>query len=161
MDLATIFNIFPPEIATLLIAMLPIAELRGSIPVALTVYHLPILSAYFFSVLGNVIPAVFLLWLLGPVSGYLMEKFKWANKFFRWLFNRTRHKFSGKYELWGDLALVLFVAIPLPMTGGWSGAIAAFIFGLPKFKSLLLVGLGVAIAGVIVTLTTVGVISLF
>ena len=160
MDLAAIFHIFPPQIATILIAMLPIAELRGSIPIALTVYQLSIPTAYILSVVGNIIPAIFLLWLLGPVSGYLMQKSKLANKFFIWLFERTRHKFAGKYEIWGELALTIFVAIPLPVTGVWTGTVAAFLFGIPKKKSLILITLGAMIAGVVVTLATLGVISL-
>ncbi|MAF14347.1 MAG: ligand-binding protein SH3 [Parcubacteria group bacterium] len=161
MDLATIFNIFPPEIATLLIAMLPVAELRGSIPIALTIYDLSIPVAYILSVVGNIIPAFFILWLLGPLSGYLIERFSWANKFFDWLFDRTKHKFSGKYEKWGMFALTLFVAIPLPVTGVWTGSVAAFIFGIPKKTSLALITLGALIAGVIVTSLTLGIITIF
>ena len=161
MNLVEVFKIFPSEIATLLIAMLPIAELRGSIPIALTVYGLNIPTAYIVSVVGNMIPVVFLLWLLGPISGYLMEKSKLANKFFTWLFDRTHHKFSGKYKVWGDLALIVFVAIPLPITGAWTGSVAAFLFGIPKKKSLALITLGAMIAGVVVTLATLGVISIF
>lgn len=161
MDFAEIFKVFPPEIATLLIAMLPVAELRGSIPIALAVYNLPVWSAYLFSVIGNVIPAIFILWLLGPISGYLVKKFVWAQKFFDWLFERTRHKFIGKYERWGYLALTVFVAIPLPVTGVWTGCVAAFLFGIPKKTSLALVTLGALIAGVVVSLATLGVISIF
>jgi len=161
MDFVKIFSDFPPEIATILIAMIPLGELRVSLPVALTVYHLPILSAYFFSVLGNMIPVAILIWLLGPVSGYLMEKSRLAGKFFTWLFARTRRKFSGNYERWGYLALVIFVAIPLPLTGAWTGAVAAFLFGIPKKTSLVLCTLGAMIAGVIVTLATLGIISIF
>ena len=144
-----------------MIASLPISELRGSIPIALTVYDLSVPAAYIWSVIGNVIPAIFLLWLLGPASGYLMERFGWANQFFNWLFARTRHKFTGKYQRWGELALVIFVAIPLPMTGAWTGSVAAFIFGIPKKRSLTLISLGIMIAGVIVTLATLGIISVF
>lgn len=155
------FNIFPPVLATLLISMLPIFELRGSIPIALTVYDLDIGTAYLVSVIGNVIPAIFLLWLLGPLSGYLMENYKWANKFFNWLFTRTKHKFSGKYQRWGQIALTLFVAIPLPVTGVWTGSVAAFLFGIPKKTSLILITIGAMISGVIVTATTLGIISFF
>ncbi len=161
MNLAEVFHIFPAPVATFLIAMLPIAELRGSIPIALTVYKLDFISAYVLSVAGNIMPVIFLIWLLGPISGFLMQRFKIANKFFSWLFNRTRHKFSEKYKLWGDLALIIFVAIPLPMTGAWTGACAAFLFGIPKRKSLFLVTSGALIAGIIVTLITLGVISVF
>ena len=161
MNLVEVFKIFPPEIATLLIAMLPIAELRGAIPIALTVYKLSISTSYIVAVIGNIIPVVFLLWLLGPVSGYLMEKSKLANKFFTWLFSRTHHKFSGKYKVWGDLALIVFVAIPLPITGAWTGSVAAFLFGIPKKKSLVLITMGAMIAGVVVTLATLGIVSIF
>ena len=161
MNFAQIFSDFPPQIATLIMAMLPIVELRGSIPAALTIFRLDIFSAYFFSVIGNIVPVFFLLWLLGPAPGYLMQRFSLANKFFTWLFNRTRHKFSGKYEIWGELALIIFVAIPLPITGAWTGSVAAFLFGIPKKKSLILITLGCLIAGVVVTLTTLGIISIF
>jgi len=161
MDFAQWFSIFPPEIATFFISMLPIAELRGSIPIALTIYQLSIAKAYIISVIGNMIPVFFLLWLLGPVSGYLMQRFAWAQKFFTWLFERTRHRFIGKYEKWGELALMIFVAIPLPITGAWTGSVAAFLFGITKKKSLIFITLGAMIAGVIVTLTTLGIISIF
>jgi len=161
MDFASIFSFFPPEIATVLIAMLPVAELRGSIPIALTIYEIDPLSAYFFSIIGNIVPAIFLLWLLGPTSGYLMQRFAWAKKFFGWLFSRTQHKFSGKYEKWGQLALVLFVAIPLPVTGVWTGSVAAFLFGIPKKTSLFLITIGAMIAGLVVTLATLGILTLF
>lgn len=156
-----IFENFPPEVATFLIAMLPIAELRGAIPIALTVYQLEVWPAYVLAVIGNIIPAIFIVHLLGPVSGYLMQRFKIFNKFFTWLFARTKHKFTGKYEKWGNLALMIFVAIPLPITGAWTGAVAAFLFGIPKSKSLIFIGLGAAIAGIIVSLMTLGIISIF
>ena len=73
------------------------------------------------------------------------------DKFFTFLFERTRRKHSKKFEKWGALALITFVAIPLPITGGWSGALAAFVFGIPFKKALPLIFSGVIIAGVIVT----------
>lgn len=84
-----------------------------------------------------------------------------TEKFFDWLFARTRHKFTGQYEKWGELALVIFVAIPLPMTGVWTGSVAAFLFGIPKKRALILVSLGAFIAGIIVTVMTLGVVSFF
>lgn len=155
------FAIFPPEVATFFIAMLPVAELRGSIPIALTIYDLEVLPAYVISVVGNIVPAIFIVYLLGPVSGYLMQRFAIFHKFFTWLFARTRHKFTGKYEKWGTLALTIFVAIPLPVTGAWTGSVAAFIFGIPKSKSLVYISFGAAVAGVIVSLMTLGIISVF
>ncbi|MFA6391757.1 MAG: small multi-drug export protein [Patescibacteria group bacterium] len=155
-DYAGLFNNISPEWATVLIAMLPIAELRASIPIALGVYDLPVLESYFLSVAGNIFPVIFILWLLEPFSRWLSAHSKFFKKFFDWLFLRTRKKFAAKYEKWGLLALAIFVAIPLPATGAWTGAIAAFLFGIPFKKSIVSITLGVMIAGVIVTLISLG-----
>lgn len=157
MDLVNLFKNFPPELATVIISMLPISELRGAIPVAIGIYHLDPIEAYFLAVIGNIIPVIFILKYIDPISNYLMAKSKHFNKFFLWLFARTRKKFTNDYERWGSLALVIFVAIPLPMTGGWSGALAAFIFGIPFKKALLLNSVGIAIAGLIVMALSLGI----
>ena len=157
MNLSSLFNNFPPEMATFIISMLPISELRGAIPVAIGVYNLNPAEAYFIAVIGNMIPVVFILKYINPVSKYLMSRSKFFNKFFTYLFERTRKKHNGKFEKWGALALIAFVAIPLPVTGGWSGALAAFVFGIPFKKALPLIFLGVIIAGVIVTALSLGV----
>lgn len=158
-DWASLFSGVPDWLATVLIAMLPIAELRGAIPVALGVYDLSIPASYLLSVIGNLIPVVFLLLWLEPVSSFLMKRVKVFDKFFNWFFERTRRKFTKKYEKWGYFALVLFVAIPLPITGAWTGSIAAFLFGIPFKKALPLIICGVLIAGVVVTLASLGVLS--
>ena len=74
------------------------------------------------------------------------------------MFARTRKRFSVKAEKYGKfIALVLFVAIPLPITGAWTGSAAAFLFGIPFSRSFPAVIIGVLIAGIVVTLTTVGI----
>jgi len=148
------------ELSTFLIAMIPIGELRAAIPIALSVYRLSPLNAFVWAVLGNLIPVLLLLWLLEPLTKYLDDHFYSLNRFFAWLFERTRRKHSRKFELWGALALISFVAIPLPMTGAWSGAIAAFVFGIPFKKALLSITLGVLIAGLIVTLTSLRILNI-
>ncbi len=152
-----IFNYLSPEISTFLIAMIPIGELRASIPIALTIYHLSPLKAFFWSVLGNLVPGFLLVWLLYPLTRFLEKHFYFLNRFFLWLFERTRKKHSQKFEYWGALALISFVAIPLPMTGVWSGAVAAFVFGIPYKKSVLMISIGAVIAGIIVSLVTLGI----
>ncbi|OGZ35586.1 MAG: ligand-binding protein SH3 [Candidatus Portnoybacteria bacterium RIFCSPLOWO2_01_FULL_43_11] len=142
----------PPQLITFLIAASPIFELRGAIPMALGIYNLSPLNAFFWAVLGNILPVIFLLWLLEPLSKYLSHHNYFFNRFFAWLFERTRKNHSRQFEVWGGLALVTFVAIPLPLTGGWSGAVAAFVFDIPFKKALPLISLGVIIAGIIVTL---------
>ena len=156
-----LFNFIPAEIITIFVAASPISELRGAIPLAIGVYHFGVIKTFLLAVLGNLIPAVVLLWLLGPISGFLVRNVPITEKFFDWLFARTRHKFTDQYEKWGGLALILFVAIPLPMTGVWTASVAAFLFGFPKKKSLALISLGALIAGLIVTTLTLGVTNLF
>lgn len=149
-----------PEIKTILLAMTPINELRGTIPIALGLWHLQPLEAFFLAYLGNIIPVVLLLWFWGFLTRSLMKKSRAFDKIVNWFFERTRQRFYKKYSLYGDLALVLFVAIPLPFTGAWSGTVAAFLFGIPYLKSLGLISLGVAIAGIIVLAGTMGIISI-
>ncbi len=148
------------EVKTLLVAMTPFFELRGSIPLALTVYNLPVWSSYLFSVIGNLVPVVFMLWLLEGVSGFLSRHFLFFKRFFEWLFRRTKDRHEQKFEKWKSLALVLLVAIPLPFTGAWTGSLAAFVFGIPAKRAFPLIALGVMIAGLIVTLSTLGIIKI-
>lgn len=143
-----------PEIQTFLLSMTPIGELRISLPVALTIYRLDFGIAYLLSVLGNLVPVVFLLLFLKPVSNWLSENFKFFEKSFSRLFKRTKEKSNSKMEKYGHFALIMFVAIPLPFTGGWTGAIIAFLFGIPFKKSFPLITLGIMIAGLIVFLVT-------
>lgn len=147
------------ELEIFLIAMSPIVELRGSIPVALGVYNLPVWSAYFISIIGNLVPVVFVLLLLESVSQYLSRHFSLFERFFSWLFERTRRKHSAKFERWQDFALIILVAIPLPFTGAWTGSLCAFVFGIPFKKAFPLITVGVIMAGLMVTLTTLGIIN--
>lgn len=148
-----------PRLITLIVAMLPISELRGAIPLGILKGLSP-WSAFGWAVAGNIIPIIFILWLLGWASDFLSRHSYYFNRFFAWLFERTRRNHGQRFEVWGSLALVLFVAIPLPMTGGWSGAAAAFVFGIPVKKAFPLICLGIVIAGIIVTLASMGVLAL-
>jgi len=140
----------PPEIQTFLLAMTPIGELRLSIPVALTVYHLDWYLAYLISIVGNLIPVVFLLLFLAKISGWLSKKFKVFQQFFSWFSARARKKYEAKIGKYGRFALAVFVAIPLPFSGGWTGSLLAFLFGIPFKMAFPLITLGIMIAGLIV-----------
>lgn len=119
---------------------------------------MPVLSAYIFAVLGNIVPAIFLLLFLKPFSEYLRQ-WHYFNIFFEWLFKRTRRNTEEKFEKYGALFLLFFVAVPLPVTGAWTGSAAAFIFGIRFWYAFPTIAGGVMIAGVIVTLTSLGIIS--
>ena len=156
-----LFKNIPPQWALFFISMLPIAELRVAIPLGLTIYKLDIITTFIFSVLGNLVPMFFILYFIDPVSKFLMKTNSVFYKFFTWLFERTRIKFKNKSVRYGSfLALVLFVAIPLPITGCWTGSLAAFLFQIPKRYAIMAISLGVIIAGIIMTLLTTGVMNL-
>ncbi|HPG00880.1 MAG TPA: small multi-drug export protein [Kiritimatiellia bacterium] len=139
----------PDAVVVMLIAALPIVELRGSIPVGFMLGMNPWL-VFILSVVGNMIPIPFILLLLGPVSRFLM-RFPIGKRFFDWLFARTRKK-TADIEKYETLGLTVFVAIPLPATGGWTGAMAAFLLGMKFNHSMWSILLGVVIAGVIMTI---------
>jgi len=132
------------------ISTLPIVELRGAIPVGIAAFEMPWWKVYLVAVVGNMLPIPFILLLLGPVSNFLM-RFRGGKQFFDWLFARTRRK-SASIEKYEALGLTIFVAIPMPVTGGWTGAMAAFLMGIPFGKAMLYILLGVMIAGAIMTI---------
>jgi len=140
-------------IKVFLMAMTPIGELRLAIPMALTVYQMEPILAYIVSVSGNILAVFLILVFLGFISRWLSSHFYFFNRFFNWLFSKTRENHSLKMEKYGVYALPLFVAIPLPITGGWTASLVAFVFGVPFRKSFPLISLGVFIAGIIVLLS--------
>ncbi|MBI2954000.1 MAG: small multi-drug export protein [Chloroflexi bacterium] len=152
-------NNLSPELATFVLAMLPVTELRGAIPLAIFRLGLPPMEAFLWSVLGNSLAGALVAAFLDPVSRVLRQ-FYIFDRFFMWLFERTRRRHSKNFEKYQSLALLLFVAIPLPMTGAWSGAAAAFVFGIKKRSAIPIIALGVFMAGVIVTLVSTGAIQL-
>jgi len=154
-DYSHIFGNIPPQLATFLIAMVPISELRAAIPIGIKVYHLSIWSAYFWSVLGNLVPMILILLILQPIADFLSRHSKIFHKFFEWLFEHTRKRGAAKFETWGEFAVFILTATPIPLLGGWTGPLAAFVFNIKLKKSIPLVILGCMAAGVIVTILTV------
>ena len=142
----------PEPLLVVLLAMMPIVELRGAIPVAQGIFSMSPVAAYFWSVLGNMIPVPLILWLFPGFVEWTEERWPWLHRIMVKLQDRTQTKHSGRFERLCDFALITFVAIPLPVTGAWSGSLAAVVFGVPKRRSLLLIFIGVLIAGLVVTL---------
>jgi len=140
----------PEEIIIFLLAMTPIGELRVAIPVALTVYGFNPLWAYIIAVSGNIFAVFLILIFLKSTSSWLSHHFYIFNRFFSWLFARARKNQFFKIEKYGFLALIAFVAIPLPITGGWSGSVIAFVFDIPFKQAFPLISFGLMIAGFIV-----------
>jgi uncharacterized membrane protein len=137
------------ELIVIIIAALPVIELRGALPVAINVFHIPWYWAFLLAVIGNMLPVPILLLFFDSLAK-LVSRVDIGRRFVNWGLERTRRhgKLIEKYE---HIGLMLFVAIPLPLTGAWTGSIAAFLMGM-KFKySILSIFCGVIIAGAIVT----------
>ncbi len=149
-----LFRNLPPAMAVFVMSMLPITELRAAIPIGITVYKLNVWSVLFYAILGNILPMFFILYLIDPVSKFLMKHSSFFHKMFEWIFKRTAIKFEGRYAKYGAIALILFVGIPLPFTGCWTGALAAFLFQIPRPKAALLIITGVILSALIVTFVT-------
>ena len=152
------------EVVILFISMIPIFELRLAIPVAEALSEILIWKICLIAVIGNMVPVLPILLFLEPVSNFLRVHFKLADRFFEWLFARTRRRIESKIKKYGALGLALFVAIPLPVTGAWTGCMAAFLFGIKTRRAFPSILAGVMIAGVIVSIITYGasaVIKLF
>ena len=148
--LDTLSNLgFSKELAVIVISMLPIVELRGAIPVAINLLDLSWYHALPLAILGNLIPVPLLLLFFGTISQRL-SKIGIFKRWFHWLEERTRRrgKIVGTYK---RIGLALFVAIPLPVTGAWTGSLAATIFEIDFKQALLFIFIGICIAGGIVT----------
>ena len=144
-----------PELTVFLVSMSPIVELRGAIPLALNVYGLPLWSAYLLSVLGNFIPLVGIVVLARPISRFLSSRSSFFERFFSWLFSQARKKTEKLSRLGKNLTVIILTALPIPFVGGWTGALAAFILEIPLKRALVLLAIGVVLAGLIVTGLTI------
>jgi len=144
----TILSGLPAEWTTFLVAALPIAEVRGAIPVGIAL-KLSYPQAILWSVLGNMLPVAPLLLFLKPVSERL-RRFPLWRRFFEWLFDRAKKK-GGLVERYEALGLALFVAIPLPLTGAWTGCAVASLFKLPFRLAFPAVLAGVVAAAFLVS----------
>ena len=140
-------------------SLVPVSELRFAIPYGVG-NNLPLLDVFLVAVAGNILVCP-LVYLFLNTFHKLLVRFRHYHFLFHKYVDRSRHKIEKhigtKYEF---LFLVILVAIPLPMTGAYSGSILAWFFGLKKRKAFVAITLGVIIAGVITSLASVGVSSL-
>ncbi len=150
----------PPPLAIALCSMLPIIELRGGVPLGHFLMGADRWPAiYVWAVLGNFLPVLPILKLLAPAER-LLRRFRLFDRLFTWVFARSERR-AGVVRRYGSLGLILFVAIPAPMTGAWTGAVAAYLMKLPVRHAALCILAGVCIAGGVMTLASLGVIALW
>lgn len=143
------------EIIVFIISLLPILELRGGL-LAASLLGMDPIPSYIISVIGNILPIPFILWFMGAILNKMRNsKIKKINSLAKWLDKKvTKHR--GSIEKFGFWGLVLFVGIPLPGTGAWTGCLIASVLEMDKKKSLLSALIGVALASIIMMLVSFG-----
>lgn len=139
-----------PEIQVMLAAMIPFVDLKLAIPLGLQ-YGLSTTTTFLFAVIGAIIPPSIALAVIGPVSIWLRKRSKYIDALFERLFDKTRKEHTKRFNRYGAIFLIAFVALPIPGSGSIAGALIAFLFGINYWKALGLISIGVTIAGVFLT----------
>ena len=153
-------NTVGEELCVLFCSMIPIIELRGAIPMG-ALFGMPWWQSYLLSVLGNMLPVPFILLFIKAFIGWCSRtKIKFFNKLADWLNRRVekRREKIERYSFWG---VCLFVALPLPVTGAWTGSLVAAMIDMKFWKALLSCLFGVMIAGVVVSIISYGAVAIF
>lgn len=143
---------------TLLVSMVPVVELRGGIPFGVAA-GLPVWLAYLAAVIGNILPVPFIIVYIRRVFQWLRRKMPRLNSMVDKL-EQKAHLKGQKVTKYKYLGLAIFVAIPLPGTGAWTGALAATFLDMPLRKALPSIIAGVLVAGIAISILTFGVTSI-
>lgn len=141
-----------------ILSMLPISELRGAIPYGIINGGLDPLLVFIIAIIFNFIPAPPLIILMRKIE-IIARKYNFTRKLIDKYFSRIRASATPRVKIYKEIALIMFVAIPLPFTGVWTASIVAYLFGLDLKKSLLCIFIGLLIAGIIVLSITVLIID--
>ncbi len=153
-------------IYALILSILPISELRGGLPLAIIYanqHGISLLLIFPLIVMANIL-AIFLAFFFLDKVHHIFLRSRLYKRFFESYISRIQKKtdkFESKYSAIGFLALTLFVAVPLPATGAWSGCLIAWLLDLDRKKSILAIALGVLIAGILMLFGTLGFLSIF
>lgn len=146
------------EILVFIISLLPILELRGGLLAAALIGLEPVKS-YIICIIGNVLPVPFILLLITKILAWMKgSKVTIFNKFANWL-DKKVEKHKGQIEKFGYLGVVLFVGIPLPGTGAWTGSLIASVLNMDKKKTFLAVLVGIFMASIIMMLLSFGILA--
>ena len=152
--LAELFKSGGKEVAIFIISLLPILELRGGL-IAARILGVEFIKAFIICYSANIIPVPFILLFINWIFNK-MSKWKPTKKIVDWLSNKTLKK-KDQIDKYGYFGLFLFVGIPLPGTGAWTGSLLAILLNLDKKKSFITIALGVLAAGIIMSLLSYGI----
>lgn len=144
---------------TFLVSMVPVLELRAAIPLGVSAGLKP-LEAMAISIVGNLVPVPFILLFVRRVFDWLQDKSPRLHRFVERMESRAEKK-KGLIKKWELLGLAILVAVPLPGTGAWTGALVAALMDIRMKRAFPAIALGVLVAGMIVTAITYGASSLF
>lgn len=149
---------FGKELIVFIISILPILELRGGL-IAASLLNVSPLTGYIVSIIGNTLPVPFILLFINKILDCMgKSKIKWMNKLSKWLDKKAR-KHKDSIEKYGYLGLTLFVGVPLPGTGAWTGCLAASVLNMDKKKSFISIMLGIIMASIIMMLVSYGLLK--
>ena len=152
-------NPFPLWIIVIFVSMLPFLELRASIPLGILAFSLPPFQVFVVAILSNMLVIPPILLLFERVEVWLRKYRFWENLMDR-VFEKTRKKAGARVEKYEVLALILFVGIPLPGTGAWTGSLIAYLFGMDVKKSFFYISIGVLFAGTAIFLMSIGALQI-
>lgn len=155
------FEHVPREVVIVFLAMLPITELRASIPIGITVFHLSTMSAFGFSLIGTMIPLIFLFLFLPSFLKMLAKHFSPIHTLLERYFYQLSKKHEKKLNLYGALFLFVFVAIPHPGGGVWTASILAILFHMKRRYAIPAIICGLIVSGFIVLAITLGFIKVW
>lgn len=148
----------------LLLTVLPFIELRGGLPVIVdyAIQNGQSIWPYFFIVIFLNVLVILLIFMFFDLLHNVFMRLEWYQKIIGKILARIQKrmdKVKDRMDRWGYFALMLFVAVPLPVTGAWSGSLIAWALGLNRWKSFLAISAGVVIAGLIVLFASFGLLS--
>ena len=149
-------NFFSKEIVVFIISLMPILELRGGM-IASAILNIPYIKAAIICIIGNILPIPFILLFLKKIFNW-MDKWKFTRDFVEY-FRKIAHNNKSKVEKYGFWGLVLFVGIPLPGTGAWTGSLVASVFDMDIKKASIGILLGIILAFIIMSIVSYGLIS--
>ena len=150
----------PPELLTFLTAMTPIGELRASVPLGIVQFELTWPVVFLLSILGNMTPIPPILYMLRTVGGRIERMDNPLGALLRWRTARIERQWGSTVKRYGLLGIVIVVAIPLPFTGAWTGALTVWALRVQPRLGLIGIAIGIVIAGIIVTALTLAGVEL-
>lgn len=146
------------ELIVFIISLMPLLELRGGL-IAASLLNINPWTSYIICIIGNVIPVPFILLFINKILEWMSNsRIKWMNKTANWLYKKAK-KNKEKIDKYGYLGLILFVGVPLPGTGAWTGCLAASVFNMNRKKSFFCIMAGIIIASIIMMIISFGLLK--